>query len=293
MFPERFDYYRATTVEAALDALAEHDDVELLAGGHSLVPAMKAGSRSPEVVVDLAISDLDGVDLRDDGVHVGALTTYRDVASDPRVRRRAPLVATAAGEVGDRQIRNRGTLGGNLVEAHPAADPPAAVLAADATIHVRGRNGERRIDADEFFGADGETAVRDAELVTGVTVPDQHELGTAYVRQTHPATGYAVVGVAAVVGLTDGVVDEARVAATGVVDRAVRLPGVEDVLAGGAGDPDRVERASAEAAAGLDEDRLRSDPHASGEFRAHLLETQVETGLTQALERARADDAQR
>lgn len=291
MFPEPFDYYRAESVAEALDLMADHADreVELLAGGHSLVPAMKAAGRSPDAVVDLAVDALAGVQSREERVVVGALTTYADLMADDVATERAPLLAAAAREVGDRQIRNRGTLGGNLAEAHPAADPPAAALAADATVLLRGRDGKREVPATDFFRGDGETAVGDGELLTAVRVPDHGDVGSAYVRKTHPATGYAMVGAAALVDVADGVVAEARVAATGAVDRAVRLPAVE--RAAESADPGTIERAAEAAADTLDPDRLRSDPHASGRFRASLLETHVERALAGAVENASADRA--
>jgi carbon-monoxide dehydrogenase medium subunit len=293
MFPARFDYYRAGSVDEALALLADHDDAELLAGGHSLVPAMKNDGREPSVVVDLDDDDLRGLDLGAGGtsVTIGALTTYADLASDDRLAQVAPVVQSAAREVGDRQIRNRGTIGGNLAEAHPAADPPAAVLASDATLLVEGRDGSRRIPAGEFFEGEGETALGEGEILTGVEIPGQQEVGTAYRRRTHPATGYAFVGVAAVVSAVQGTVLDARVAATGVVDRAVRLSGVEDELLGSSVGDGVIEAAASEAGAGLDEGRLQSDPQASGEFRVSLLETYVERAVSDAVDAAESDGA--
>jgi carbon-monoxide dehydrogenase medium subunit len=291
MFPERFDYYRAESVDEALALLAEHDDAELLAGGHSLVPAMKNEGRDPAVVVDLDVEDLRGLELGTGGtsVTIGALTTYADLASDDRLAQVAPVVQSAAREVGDRQIRNRGTLGGNLAEAHPAADPPAAVLASDATLLVDSRDGSRRIPAGEFFEGEGETALGEGEILTGVEVPGQQDVGTAYHRRTHPATGYALVGVAAVVSTVQGTVLDARVAATGVVDRAVRLSAVEDELLGSSVGDGVIEAAASEAGTGLNAERLRSDPQASGEFRVSLLETCVERTVSDAVEDAESD----
>jgi carbon-monoxide dehydrogenase medium subunit len=291
MFPARFDYYRAESVDEALALLDEHDDAELLAGGHSLVPAMKNEGREPSVVVDLDVEDLRGLELGTGGtsVTVGALTTYADLASDDRLAQVAPMVQAAAREVGDRQIRNRGTLGGNLAEAHPAADPPAAVLAADATLLVQGHDGSRRIPAGEFFEGHGETALAAGEILTGVEVPGQQDVGTAYRRRTHSATGYALVGVAAVISAVQGTVLDARVAATGVVDRAVQLSAVEDELLGSSVGDGVIEAAASEAGAELDERRLRSDPQASGAFRVSLLETYVKRAVSDAVEAAESD----
>ncbi|MFC7141066.1 FAD binding domain-containing protein [Halosimplex aquaticum] len=287
MFPADFDYERATSVDEAMDLLDDHADaeVEILAGGHSLVPAMKTEGRSPDVVVDLDVPALDAINALDDRTVVGALTTYADIADSRALRANAPLLAETAAEVGDLQIRNRGTIGGNLAEAHPGADPPAAVLASDATILLRHRDGKREVPATEFFRGDGETAVEYGELVTGVRVPHTGDAGVAYAKKTHPATGYAMVGAAAVVEVAEEAVSRARVAATGAVDRAVRLPSVEDALVGERLDSEAIDAAASEAHADIDSERLRSDPYASGEFRGELLETYVARALESAAER--------
>ncbi|WP_135365780.1 FAD binding domain-containing protein [Halosimplex halophilum] len=304
MFPAEFDYERAESVSEALERLEHHADadVEILAGGHSLVPAMKTEGREPDVVVDLDVPALDAVNALDDRTVVGALTTYATVADSAAVRATVPLVAETASEVGDLQIRNRGTVGGNLAEAHPGADLPAAALATDATVLLRNPDGKREVPATEFFRGDGETAIERGELLTGVRFPHTDGAGFAYAKKTHPATGYAMVGVAAVVE-TDGdgggdggdgnagggTVSSARVAATGAVDRAVRLPSVEGALAGEPLDADSIDAAAAEARADIDADRLRSDPHASGEFRGELLETYAARALERAAERVAGD----
>ncbi|QPV64623.1 xanthine dehydrogenase family protein subunit M [Halosimplex litoreum] len=300
MFPAEFDYERAASVSEALALLDEHADadVEILAGGHSLVPAMKNRGREPDVVVDLDVPALDAVNALDDRTVVGALTTYATLVDSGAVRSTVPLVAEAASEVGDTQIRNRGTIGGNLAAAHPGADLPAAVLASDATILLRNRDGKREVGATDFFRGDGETAVERGELLTGVRVPHADDGGFAYARKTHPATGYAMVGVAAVVETggggggddgSEGVVSSARVAATGAVDRAVRLPSVEDSLVDEPLDAATIDAAASEATDDIDTGRLRSDAHASGEFRGELLETYVGRALETAADRAAGD----
>jgi carbon-monoxide dehydrogenase medium subunit len=300
MFPAAFDYERAESVSEALALLERYADadVEILAGGHSLVPAMKTGGREPDVVVDLDVPALDAVNALDDRTVVGALTTYATLVDSGAVRSTVPLVAEAASEVGDTQIRNRGTIGGNLAEAHPGADLPAAALASDATILLRDRDGKREVPITDFFRGDGETAIERGELLTGVRVPHADDGGFAYARKTHPATGYAMVGVAAVVETDggagggadgEGVVSSARVAATGAVDRAVRLPSVEDALADEALDAATVDAAASEARVDIDSGRLRSDAYASGEFRAELLETYVARALETAADRAAGD----
>ncbi|QLH80708.1 FAD binding domain-containing protein [Halosimplex pelagicum] len=306
MFPAEFDYERAESVSEALDALERHAgaDVEILAGGHSLVPAMKTEGRAPDVVVDLDVPALDAVNALDDRTVIGALTTYATIADSGAVRSTVPLVAEAASEVGDLQIRNRGTIGGNLAEAHPGADLPAAVLASDATVLLRNQDGKREVPATGFFRGDGETAVERGELLAGVRFPHTGEAGFAYAKKIHPATGYAMVGVAAVVE-TDGdaggdggasddaggeeTVSSARVAATGAVDRAVRLSSVEGALADGPLDSTAIDAAASEAPDDIDAERLRSDAYASGEFRGELLEAYVARALETAAERVAGD----
>lgn len=292
MFPPSFDYHRPGDVTEALDLLADLKDAAVVAGGHGLVPDMKAGTASPGALVDVSDLDLAGVAVDGETVRVGALATHADLAASERLREAAPVLAEAAGSVGDRQIRNRGTVGGNVAEAHPAADPPAAVLAADATVHARGPDGERAVPADDFFRGDGATALADDELVTEFALDSRPG---AYERRTHPATGYATVGVAATVTVADGTVSEPRVAATGAADRPVRLTAVEEALVGvvlddadgdGLASGETAERAAANAGESLDSDRFRSDAHASGSLRASLLPTYAEQAVARALDRA-------
>lgn len=302
MFPPRFDYRRATSVEEAIDLLDEHDDARVLAGGHALVPALKNGDpdAQPGLLVDIgSIDALRSIDVSDDGdATIGALTSYATIVDSESLWDAVPTLAEAASEVGDRQIRNRGTIGGNLAQADPDGDLPAAALATDATIVVRGPDGEREIDAGAFFHGANETAVRDDELITAVRLPNGETRGGAYVRKTHPASGYAMIGVAAVVeteggraiddtdDATDSVdaadVTDARIAVTGVTDHAIRLPSVEDALADG----DPIDAAADRTDADLADAELRSDVQASGEFRAHLLPTYVERALDRAVGRA-------
>ncbi|MCU4971181.1 FAD binding domain-containing protein [Halobacteria archaeon AArc-m2/3/4] len=298
MFPPHFDYHRASSIDDALDVLERHrdDDPRILAGGHSLLPDLKNGRASPDVLVDIGEIDglrgiESGVDVESDTDHgtgqtaIGALTTYADVLESDHLERHAPVLTDATRVLADLQIRNRGTVGGNLTAAEPGADLPAAALAADATIHVRGPDGERTIDAGEFLGADGsESALGERELVTEIRVPPSPTGG--YAKKTHPASGYAMVGVAAVLEIDTETIADARVAATGVLEHAVRLTAVEDALVGERVD-EAIETAAERAGETIDPADARSDDHASGEFRVHLLSTYA----AQALERAMEVDA--
>lgn len=296
MYPPRVDYRRPATVEAALDAL-DAEGARVLAGGHSLVPALKERATDAGTLVDVGeIDALRGVDRDDGATAVGACTTYADALDDGTLRERAPAVADALAALGDRQIRNRGTVGGNLVQGDPGADVPAAALAADASVLVRGPDGERTVAVEDLYAADAPPATdRDPaaavgadELVTTVRVPDAPD-GAAYERKTHPARGYATVGVAVRVWIEDGTVGDARIAATGVRRAPTRLSAAETALTGRAPDADAAAAASERAGDGLDPDAVRSDPNVSGAYRLRLLSAYAERAIGTAFERAGAD----
>ncbi|WP_207589335.1 FAD binding domain-containing protein [Halomontanus rarus] len=300
MFPPQFDYHRASSIDDALELLERHaaDDPRILAGGHSLLPDLKNGRASPRALVDIGEIDAlrgigsgadveSGADSGADETAIGALTTYADILESDRLQRHAPVLTDATSVLADLQIRNRGTIGGNLTAAEPGADLPAATLAADATVRVRGPDGERAIDAAAFLGADGsEPALRERELVTEVRVP--HVEAGGYAKKTHPASGYAMVGVAAVLETDDGTITDARVAATGVLERVVRLAAVEDALVGARVESKTIEAAAERAGETIEPADARSDDHASGEFRVHLLSTYAERALERAVDRVAA-----
>lgn len=289
MYPPQFDYHRAETVDEALALLETHADRDprILAGGHALLPEMKNGRASPETLVDIGdVVELAGIEVGNDETVVGALTTYADVVGSDPLWDRATVLAEAAGEVGDVQIRNRGTIGGNLAQADPGGDLPAAAVAADATVLMRGADGERAIPAEEFFVGENATALGADEIVTGVRVPHATEAGGAYAKKTHPASGYAMVGVAAAVTVDDGEVTDARVAANGATNVPIRLTAVEEALVGDAVDSGAVKAAADRVGDGLDPTDLRSDVYASGEFRAQLLAAYAERALETAVDRA-------
>ena len=283
MYPDGFTYERATTVDEALDLIAEHTDAEteLLAGGHSLLPTMKTGLASPEVVIDIGrIEDLRGIETDGDTTTIGALTPYAAIEEADSLREDCPVIAEAAAEVGDVQVRNMGTIGGNIAHADPASDMPAGVLAADATLHLSGKDGTRTVAADDFFRGMFETDLGEGELLTGIEIPtDGRNSTSAYVKRPSPSSGYAMVGVAAAVRTNDESVESARVAATGATDHAVRLGAVEDSLVGEAPSDDAMIAAAERATADLDGATLMDDPQASSEFRAQLLEQYTQRAL--------------
>ncbi|MDS0294610.1 FAD binding domain-containing protein [Halogeometricum luteum] len=296
MFPPQFGYRRAGSVAEAVDLLAEFSDrdVRVLAGGHGLLPDLKAGREAPDVLVDIGgIDDLRYVEAGDGAVAVGALTTYADAVESEALWSRATAFAEAVSRVGDVQIRNRGTVGGNLAQADPSADPPAAALASEATLVARGPDGVREVDAAKFFAGGGGTALRDGEILTEVRLPTadgaekrEAAVGGAYVKKTHPASGYALVGVAAVVTVEDGRVTDARVAVDGVTDPPRRLAPVESALEGESADADSVDSAADRAAEGVDPEAAVSDAYASGAYRVEVLSVHVRRALETALDRA-------
>lgn len=288
MFPPEFDYRRPERLPEALDALAS-PDARPIAGGHALLPAMKRGDAAPDTVVDVSGLDaLCGLERGDGATRVGACVTYADLLADDRLASDCPVLPRVVEKLGDWQVRNRGTVGGNLAAAVPGSDLPAAALAADATVHVRGPDGARDVAAVDLFVGGGTTLAAD-ELLTGVTVPHAPDAGAAYARKTHPASGWAMVGVAAVVAGAEGDATDARVAAVGVHDPPLRLPAVEDALADGADASAAAERAPA----ALDADALVGDSHASGPFRRELLTPLVERAVGDALDRAGGGDGER
>lgn len=294
MFPDEFDYYEAGSVTEAVDLLSEHagEETELLAGGHSLLPAMKSGLSSPDVLIDVSgIDALRGVTVEDGTLVVGAMTTYSDFLNVQAAHEHAPAFADAVSQVGDEQVRNRGTVGGNLAHADPASDLPGAALASDATIVAEGPDGERSIPADDYFFGMYTTALDPGEIVTRVEIPSATDAAGSYVKKPSPSSGYAMVGVAALVETDGDTVTAARLGANGVLDHGVRLEAAEAALEGESFDDDAVEAAASVATDGLDETMMMSDLQASAAFRATLLEAYTKRALAGAADRAAAPAA--
>lgn len=292
MYPDEFDYHEATSVGEAIDLMAEHagEEVELLAGGHSLIPAMKSGLSSPDVLIDVGgIDDLHGVSVEDGSLVVGAMTTYADLLDADGASEHAPAFTAAVRQVGDEQVRNRGTVGGNLAHADPASDLPGAALAADATLVAEGPDGEREIPVDDYFFGMYATALGPNELLTRVEIPAADGAAGAYAKKPSPSSGYAMIGVAAQVATADdGTVESARIGANGAMDHGVRLEPTEAALAGERLDADAIERAAAVAPDDLDTDMMMEDLQASAEFREHLLTVYTERALGEVAERVGA-----
>jgi carbon-monoxide dehydrogenase medium subunit len=288
MIPGSFDYFAPHSLAEAFDLLAEHGaDAKLLAGGHSLLPLMKLRLAAPRVVVDLGrIADLSYV--RDDGAEIalGAMVTHAEIEHSELLRRRAPLLAETAAEIGDVQVRNRGTLGGSLAHADPAADYPAAVLALEAEFTLASRSGTRTVKAKNFFVDLLTTALEPGEILTEVRFKaDRERAGSAYCKLHQPASGFAIVGVAARVRLdAKGKCEAATVGVTGVAAKAYRAPQVERALKGKALNEKVIAQAASHAAAGAD---ALSDLHASARYRKAMAEVFARKALTAAVARAK------
>ena len=291
MYPTRpapFAYHRASSVEEAIALLGAHEGARPLAGGHSLLPAMKLRLAAPAALVDIGrIAALRGIDDAGGRIRIGALATHAQVAASPLVRERCPLLAGAAALIGDRQVRNRGTIGGSLAHADPGADYPTVVSALEVTLTAVGASGARALPASEFFTGVFSTALRPDELLTEVSVSASGPGGgAAYRKHKHPASGYAVAGVAAVVALEGGRCREARVVVGGVTGVPTAARSAAESLVGSDGSPEAVAAAAAKVPDALGD--AFGDHYASGEYRVHLASVLAARALADAFARARA-----
>jgi carbon-monoxide dehydrogenase medium subunit len=278
--PAEFTYHRPTSLDEAIGLLAGDGETRPLAGGHSLLPMMKLRLAEPQAIVDLGrIPGLDGIEQDGDRLRIGALATHASVAASDVVRSQCRVLAATAEVIGDRQVRNRGTIGGSLAHADPGADYPTVITALGATIVVTGPHGEREIAADDFFTGVFTTALRQGELVTAVLVPVADK--AAYVKHRHPASGYAVAGVACVVRP-----DETRIVVGGVTGTPVRASDAEQVLEIGIApvDEEKIAAAAEKVPAALS--GAIGDTYASGEYRVHLAQVLTRRAIKAALEAA-------
>jgi carbon-monoxide dehydrogenase medium subunit len=275
VIPAEFDYVAPTSLAEALQLLSDNaDNGKLLAGGHSLIPLMKLRLAQPAFLIDLGrIPELRGISQEGARLRIGAMTTHAEIASSPVVAQAAPALAQAAREIGDRQVRARGTIGGSLAHSDPAADLPAVMLALDAQMVARSSRGERTVRAEEFFVDLLTTALEADEVLTAVTVAVSPR--SAYAKFPNPASHYAITGVCAAVE-GDGTVSAARIGVTGAAPSAYRATAAEAALAGQALSPQSI-AAAAEAA--YDGRELLGDIHASAEYRAALIKVMTKRAL--------------
>jgi len=289
MITHPFTYQAPATIEEAVKQLGQSGDAKVIAGGHSLLPLMKLGLAQPEALVDLRrIASLREIRTEPDGtIVIGALATHRDITHNETVRAKLAALADAAGEIGDLQVRARGTMGGSLAHADPAADEPAPTLAYDATIRAIGPKGRRDIPAREYFKGTFETALAADEILAEIRFPaPAGRTGGAYAKFAHPASGFAVTGVAAVVTIkADGAVERAAIAVAGAAAAAYRATAAERSLTGTKGDAKAIAEAAAKAANGI---TVLADLAASADYRKHLVTVYAKRAIERAIQRARA-----
>jgi carbon-monoxide dehydrogenase medium subunit len=273
MIPAAFDYQKAKTVDEAIAALSSGDG-KVLAGGHSLIPAMKLRLNRPKRLVDITgLMALKGIKEEDGEIVIGAAVTHADIANNKLIKNKLPFFAEGASVIGDVQVRNHGTIGGSLAHADPAADWPALVLAADAAIEVQGSTGKRRISAADFFTGLFSTALQDKEIITAIRIPVPPEgTKTTYQKFVQPASRFAIVG-CAVMRYADG---KTNIAFTGVAENAFRDSDAENVFAGKAINDTSITEAMNAALKGVS---VLGDNFASEEYRRHLARVYLKKAL--------------
>lgn len=287
MIPAAFEYLAPKSLEEALRILARHgDEAKILAGGHSLLPLMKLRLSAPRYVIDIGrLRGLDQITEQKGRIHIGALATHADILASALLRAKCNLLPKTAYEIGDVQVRNRGTIGGSLAHADPAADYPASILALDAELIAASAKGTRTISAAEFFVELLTTQLRPGEILTEVRVPVfPARTGAAYLKLHQPASGFAVVGAAAMVTLgSGGELERVAVGMTGVGATAHRAAAVERALMGRRPSPKVLANACRAAAQGVE---LLSDLHASAEYRREMAAVFARRALERAVARA-------
>jgi aerobic carbon-monoxide dehydrogenase medium subunit len=288
MFPSEFEYHRAASVKEALGLIQQYgDEAKLLSGGHSLLPILKLRLAQPRHLVDIArIAELGQIAEQGGRISVGAAVRHHQVHTSDLLRGKLGLLAECAGHIGDVQVRNRGTIGGSLAHSDPAADYPAAVLALEGEVRLESAAGARAVKAEDFFLDLMTTALKPGEILTAVSfAPLPAATGFAYFKHRQPASGFAMVGVAACLTIDPGgKCRGARVGMTGLGAKAFRAKAVENALNGKAPETKVIAEAAAHAADGIDP---LSDIHASADFRAELARVYTRRALESAVARAR------
>ena len=276
MIPAPFDYVVAEHPDHAIELLGKREDAKLLAGGHSLLPAMKLRLARPALLVDIGrIGDLSYVREDGDTIAIGALTRHTDVARAALLREHCPIVSFTAGQVGDPQVRHLGTIGGSIAHGDPASDLPAVVLALDGALVARGKGGDRTIAARDFFTGVFQTAIEPDEVLVEVRVPKLGSNGWSYTKMARRAQDWATVAVAATVERTNGSIRRASIALTNMGATPLRASAAEEALAGGAS----IDDASLLLAEGTEPS---SDHAASADFRRHLVRVLGRRALEEA-----------
>lgn len=287
MIPAQFDYQAPTTLDEALRLLAANpDEAKILAGGHSLLPAMKLRLAQPGMLVDIGrIKELAYTREQGDQIAIGAMTTHYQIESSVLLQKICPLLPECASHIGDVQVRNKGTIGGSVAHADPAGDWPAAVIALNAQMVVVGANGERTVNADGFFVDMLTTALAPGEILREIRIAKPTgRFGHSYQKVRHPASGFAVVGVAVSLGIgSNGSCESASVGITGVASKAYRAAAVEAALHGQQLNDQTIAAAAAFATDGVD---ANSDLYASADYRRHLAQVYTRRAIQDASARA-------
>jgi carbon-monoxide dehydrogenase medium subunit len=277
MYAANFDYVRAESLGQAIELLHSNPNARLLAGGHSLIPALKLRLDTPELLIDIGrLEDLKGITSVTSRVNIGALATHAEIAASEAV---PEGLREAAGMVGDPQVRNRGTIGGNISHADPASDPPTMLVALGAKIHLGGMNGSRTVPAAEFFDGFFETAKNKDEMVLSIEVPTGG--ASAYEKMANPASGYCMVGAGVVLQVAEGQCTSAGVAVGGLTPAPTRCPSVEAALVGKTLDDETLAAAAKEVEKDLPADLL-GDMHASEAYRRAMASVYVKRALMKA-----------
>ncbi|HTM11621.1 MAG TPA: xanthine dehydrogenase family protein subunit M [Bryobacteraceae bacterium] len=280
MIPQTFEYTAPKTLDEAV-ALAG-SGAKLLAGGMSLIPMMKLRLAAPEHLVDLGrIKDLNYIREEGGALHIGATATHYSVESSALVRTKCPLLAETASAIGDVQVRNMGTMGGSVAHADPSADYPAALQALEGKVVIRGAKGERTVSAADFFVDSFATTLEPGEIIREIVVPvEEAGTGTSYQKNVQPASGFAIVGVAARIKRSSGKITLARIGVTGLSNVGYRATAAEKALEGTPGSAEDVAKAAGLVSQGAD---ANSDLHASSDYRKHLATVYAARAINAAL----------
>jgi carbon-monoxide dehydrogenase medium subunit len=286
MYPAAFEYHTPGSVQEALGLLGKLDDAKILAGGHSLVPMMKLRLAQPKHLIDLRkVPGLTGIKEEGGTIVIGAMATHWEVESSKVLQAKCPVVSDTAKIIGDPAVRNKGTMGGSLAHADPAADMPATVIALGAEFVCQGPKNKRTVKVDDWFQGLMSTALGEDELLVEIRVPALAAgTGSAYMKFAHPASRFAVVGAAAVITLDkQGTCTKAGVGITGAGTKAVRAKGVEAGLVGKKLDAATIEAAAAKGADGVD---VQADLQGSVEYKSHLCRVFARRAIEAAVKNA-------
>jgi len=288
---DKCEYIQADNIDQVFSLKNEHPNAEILAAGHTLLPRIKTEVANPDTVIDISyIDSMQRINAGNDKMNIGAGLTYSELIDSNLLYENAQVIAEAAAETGDQQVRNRATLGGNIISPDHVSDLPAAIIAADGVLIAKNPDGKRRICADDFFQPKHETNLSENELLIGIELPLLNgTVGESYISKHSPGSRYTTIGVASRLQIDDDQITDTSVAANGVVNHGVRLESAEAVLSGAVLSSKIINSAAKQATASLDESRIIDDRQASAEFRVKLLEAYVRRSLKQSAEQVGID----